>query len=285
LAVGDLITGVSASFGAQYEWAGVLFGTGTKWLVESMDGLDSQPDMVTDDAQRNDDHGGIVGIDLLSPRTITMGADYLGDNHADVMAAYRTLARVMRPLNALYPFAFQRPNEVKKQCFVRPRQRSLPSDSDVAMGLSRGTLAWLAPDPRIYSLIEHHAQIVLGVGVATASTVINNAGDFHGWPRFVVSGQGTNPRIEVTTQTPDLLDGTNWNNQTTAIDVPLGVGDVLAVDARFKTVTLNGVLAYTLKRDDSQWWQVMPGNNTVVFSRTNTVSVQTLDIYWYDYWL
>jgi len=260
-------------------------GTGTKWLVEEMDGLDSQPDMQTDDLQRNDDHGAVLGTDLLTPRNITATLDYLGDSHADVMSAYRAMAKVTRPLAALYPLAFQRPGEVKKQVFVRPRQRQFPSNSDVAMGLAQGTVAWLAPDPRIYSLVQNHAQIVLGVGVATANVVIANAGDYRAWPRFVVSGAGTNPRIVVSGQTADPLDGTVFNGRTTALDVVMGVGDVLAVDAGLKTVTLNGANAYTLKRDDNQWWQYMPGNNTVTFSRTNTASAQTLDIYWFDVWI
>lgn len=285
MAIGDLITGVSSTRGNQYEWAGMLFGTGTNWIVTEMDGLDSQPDMVTDDSQRNDDHGGLVGIDLLSPRNITMAVDYLGSSHADVMAAYRQIAKVMRPLSALYPFAFQRPNEVKKQVFVRPRQRSLPSTADVAMGLAEGTLAWLAPDPRIYSLAQNHAQIVLGAGVATAAVVIANAGDFHAWPKFIISGTGTNPKVKVTAQTADPLDGTNWNTQQIDTTAVMGAADVLSIDANIKDIQLNGVNAYTLKADDNQWWQYMPGNNTITFSRSTTAGVMTLDIYWYDCWL
>lgn len=285
MAVGDLITGVSSSRGVQYEWASVLFGTGTHWIVESMDGLDSSPDMSTDDSQRNDDHGAIFGQDLLASRELTMDVDYDGSSHADVMAAYRTLARVMRPLTTTYPFAFQRPNEVKKQVWVRPRKRAFPSDGDVAMGLSNGTLVWDAPDPRIHSLVQNHVQIVLAAGVAAGSVVLTNAGDFHGWPKFTLSGAGSNPRIQVSAQTVDPLDGTNFNNRTIGIDVVMGAGDVLTVDARTKNIQLDGANAYNLKRTDNQWWEHMPGAQTVTFSRNVHTAAQTLDIYWYDTWL
>lgn len=285
MAVGDLLTGVTASFGAQYEWAGVLFGTGTPLIVESMEGLDSMPDFNSDDTDHNDDHGTLPGIDLMKGREITMTINVDGASHADVMAKYRTLARVMRPLKVDVAFAFQRPNEVKKQVFARPRKRSFPSNTDVAHGLSRGALQWMAGDPRIHSLVENHVQIVLAAGNNSGQVVLHNSGDFHGYPRFVLSGAGSNPRVAVSAQTPDPLDGTNFNNRTTALDLAMGAGDVLAFNPKTKDIRLNGASAYAVRRNDNQWWEHMPGDQTVTFSRTATTGAQTLDIFWFDTWL
>lgn len=282
---GDLITLNTNDLGVQYEWAGVLFGTTTPRIVNALTGLDSSPELGTDDADRNDDHGGLVGLDLLKSREITMDMEIDGLGHADVMAQFRTLARVMRPIRTEVPFVFKRPGEVKKQCLVRPRRRDFPSNSEVALGLGKGSLAWLAPDPRILSLVEHHQQIVLPAGNAGGNVVITNAGDFHGYARFVLSGAGTNPRIAVSAQTPDPLDGTNWNGQTIALDLDMAAGDVLAITPKTRDITLNGANAYQFRRTDNQWWELMPGDNAVTFDRTGTAGQQTLDIFWFDVWL
>lgn len=285
MAAGDLITLNTNDLGVQYEYAGVLFGTTTRLIVEGMSGLDSLPEIASDDTDRNDDHGTLLGIDLMKGRDVTMTLDIDGLSHADVMAIYRTLARVMRPLRADVPLVFKRPGEVKKQVLVRPRKRDFPSDGDVAMGLSKGSLNWLAGDPRIYSLVENHNQIVLPAGDASGQAVVHNSGDFHGYARFVLSGDGSNPRIAVSGQTADPLDGTNWNGQTTALDIDMGAGDVLQIIPKTRNILLNGASAYHYRRNDNQWWELMPGDNTVTFDRADTTGQQTLDIYWYDVWL
>jgi hypothetical protein len=241
--------------------------------------------MNTDDNNRNDDHGAIFGIDLLASREISMDVDYLGDNHPDVMVAYRTMARVMRPLAVTYPFAFQRPGEVKKQLWVRPRKRAFPSNGEVALGLSKGSLVWDAPDPRIYSLAAKTATITLTSGQTSGSAVLTNAGDFRGWPTFLLSGAGSNPRITVSAQTADPLDGTVFNNSTVGLDLAMAVSDVLSINAQTKDIKLNGVNAYNVKRNDNVWWQYMPGTQTVTFTRPSSATTQTLTITYFDVWL
>lgn len=285
MAAGDLITLALNDLGVQYEYASILFGTTTHLVVQTMDGLDSSPELASDDTDRNDDHGSIPGRDLLKSREVTMALEVDGLGHADVMATFRNLARVMRPLKVEVPFVFKRPGEVKKQVFVRPRKRAFPSNAEVAMGLGKGSLNWLAPDPRIYSLTEHHLQIVLAAGANSGQVVVNNAGDFHAYARFVLSGAGTNPRIAVSGQTPDPLDGSNDNGRTTALDLNMAAGDVLQVFPKTKHILLNNANAYQVRRNDNQWWELMPGNNTVTFDRTGTAGIQTLDIFWFDAWL
>lgn len=279
MAAGDLITGAT-----QYEYGGVLMGTGTLYVVESMEGLDDMPELRTDDTDRQDDHGAVPGLDLLPARTILGSIAIDEASHANIMAKYRTLAVAMAPSKILTPFVYQRPGEVKKQCFVRPRRRSLPSTYDVAHGLSRGALQWLAPDPRIYALVEKSQVITIGAGATSASASITNAGGFRTAPRFTVAGTGTNPRIAVSLQTADP-DGTNFNGKTTAVDFAMGAGDTFAISARLKTITLNGAQGYQYKRTDSAWFELMPGSQTITVSRTGTTGTQTYTVFWYDAWI
>lgn len=290
MAAGDLITRAT-----QYEFGGLLLGSGTPYIVESMEGLDSMPELRSDDEDRQDDHGAIPGIDLLPGRTIEATLNVNDVSHAAIMARYRDMARVMSPSRVEIPLVFRRPGEDRKQVFARPRRRNFPSNYDVAHGLAIGSLQWFAPDPRIYSLIERSAQVVLAGDVANAdgtvtpgarsgSVVVNNAGDFRTFPRFRIEGDGTNPRIAVSNQTP-APDGTSYNGRTFAIDYDMAAADRFDIDSKRKTIALNGANSYRFRRTDSRWWELMPGTQTVTFSRSDTTGTQTYTVYWYDAWI
>lgn len=259
-------------------------GTGTLYVVESMQGLDDMPELRTDDTDRNDDHGTIPGLDLLPARTVVGEVSLTDTSHANIMARYRLLAKAMAPSRIELPFVFQRPGEVKKQIFARPRRRSFPSNYEAAHGLAKGTMQWYAPDPRIYAWAESSQVITIAAGQTTASAVINNLGDFRTAPRFTIAGAGTNPRIAVSAQTPDR-DGTHYNGRTTSVDHPMGAGDTFAISSRLKTITLNGAQGYSKKRTDSQWFELMPGNSTITVTRTTNVGIQTYTVYWYNAWI
>lgn len=268
----------------QYEYMSVLMGTGSGIVVQECNGLDSLPDLRTNDQDRTDDHGSVPGLDLMGARHIDMSVAVDDDSHIDVTASMRTLARAMLPRNSNVPFIFMRPGEVKKQCFVRPRRRSFSSNSDMAAGLAKGDMAWVAHDPRIYSVAVTQAVIPLAAGEAAASVEVDYAGDFRTAPLFVIDGQGSDPRIAVSGQDEDV-DGFSYNGRTTAFDLILAAGQQMVIDSKVKTATVDGVDAFGTRRNDNQWWQLMPGPNVINFSRSNPVGAQTLTVSWLTAWL
>lgn len=276
MSAGDLLTGV----GVQYEYMGILFGSGTNNIVAEITGLDSMPELVTEDVQRTDTHGASEGTDLMASREIVMTLNAVRDNvfgndrHAQILSFYRDLARVMTPRDDRVQFCFQNPGEDAKQLWVRPRRRDLPNTGDVATGLSVGSLAWVAPDPRIYSLEQHSASITLPIGVASNSFIVDNLGDFYSDPIVTITGAGANPRI------------TNGAvSRTVAFDLAQGSGQTLAFDFGLRTAKLDGTSVYSARRTDNQWWSLEPGENTIAFNRSVTTAAQTFTIFWYDAWI
>lgn len=262
MAVGDLINGA----GSQYEFAGVLMGTLSmpKVLVEEVTGLDSMPDIRSEDIERSDTHGDFSGIDLLASRIIEMDIDILSTSHMMSLDALRMLGRAMRPLrtNALQQFVFQRPGEVKKFVWAKPRRKQFPSNYELAHGLGKGKLQFYAPDPRIYAFAQTTTDITIPAGQTTANGTVTNTGDFEMWPVLEITATGSgssNPKVTH-----------NGLGRALRFDLVLADGDVLLLDSHNKTAKLNGLEAYQYKRGDNQWWDLLAGSNSITVSRTGS---------------
>jgi phage-related protein len=270
---GDLITGV----GVQYQFGSMLFGTGSDCVVTSVEGLDSMPDLRTDDVERNDDHGSHSGIDQMQSRVIDMEATFSVDSHATAMASIRSAARVMRPQRSaeLWKFVFQRPGEPRKFCWAKPRRRQFPSNYDLAHGRAEGKLQWYCPDPRIYRLAQSSYTITLNSGQNIATDEVITLGDFDTKPVLTITGQGTNPRIA------NADDG----GRTVRFDLVMGGADVLVLDFARRTARLNGNEAYQYRRGDNEWWTLLDGANTVTVSRADVTGLQTYEFRWNDAWV
>lgn len=272
MAAGDLITR-----NYQYEFNGILMGSNTAYTVEGLEGLWAMPELRTADIERNDAHGDIPGEDLMGPRTLEADIKVTADTQIAMETAMMAVAKAMRPRTDEAEFVWQRPGQVKKFVKCRPRKRSFPSNFEMARGLATGSVVLYAPDPVIYSLAERTSNINLAAGVASGSTTWTSQGDFETWPRFTLTGAGSNPRFS--------------NNQESGrqvrIDVVMAAGDTLVVDTHpdRRTVTLNGVDRYDLVRTDNQWWRLFAATNTITFSRTDTTGSQSLAIAGRDGWV
>lgn len=283
MAAGDLITR-----DYQYEFNGLLMGSGTPLVVESIEGLWSMPELRTADIERNDYHGDIPGEDLLGPRSIEIELHATADSQIEMEAALLNAARTFQPRLQEVHFVWKRPGQVRKFVNCRPRKRQFPTSYEMAHGLSKGSLLLHASDPVIYALAEKNASIFLSgpttnadgttnPGATIGSTTWTNDGDWETWPRLILEGAGDNPRIG---------NGEDGNRQI-RIDVIMGTNDRLVMDAhpQRRTVTLNGVDRYDLVRTDNQWWRLLEGTNTITFSRGAATGSQTLTIAGRDAWV
>lgn len=99
--------------------------------------------------------------------------------------------------------------------------------------------------------------VVLNSGVATV------------YPVITLSNGATNPVI---------------TNQTTgesfALDMTVLDGEVVVIDMRQRTVTLNGVSIMGNKTDDSIWWGLVPGNNSILLDSDSGSDPMTGVITW-----
>jgi hypothetical protein len=271
MAAGDLIV---ANY--QYEYNGLLMGANTPYTVTGLEGLWDQPETRTFDLERNDGHGDLPGEDLLASRKMVAEITATADTQVITETQLLAIATAFAVRQDDIPFVWQRPGQVKKCVFCRPRRRSFKSDYEMARGVADGVVELYSPDPTIYSLILKTQQIVLAAGNNSGSTALTNAGFHESWPKFTLTGAGSNPRFA----------NQQDSNRQVKIDLTMAGGDTLVVDTHpaRRTVFLNGVDRYDLVRADNQWWRLLAGANTVTFSRTATTGVQTLTVDWRDAW-
>lgn len=122
------------------------------------------------------------------------------------------------------------------------------------------------------------AMGMLFFGQASTSTppvIVNNAGNFPS-PRFNITFQGpaTNPTITNTTV-----------GRAIRLNAVLSASDIITIDVARKKIYLNGVSNYGLRRADNQWFDLLPGNNTLVFSRSVSNGVNCpVSVNWQDAW-
>jgi len=103
----------------------------------------------------------------------------------------------------------------------------------------------------------------------SSPTVVNNDGEAVYLPRIEIHDQADNPVI---------------TNQTTGerfeLDINLVDGDEVVIDMLKRTVTLNGSNIIGNKTDDSVWWGLQVGPNSIVLDSSSGSDTVTADIYW-----
>ncbi len=103
----------------------------------------------------------------------------------------------------------------------------------------------------------------------SSPTVVNNNGEAVYYPRIELHDQADNPVI---------------TNQTTGerfeLDINLVSGDLVIIDMAKRTVTLNGANIIGNKTDDSIWWGLQVGPNSIVLDSTSGSDDVTAEIFW-----
>ncbi len=266
----------------QYEYRNLLMGAGTQYLVESIEGLYSTPDIKDFSMDRDDKDGSSIGRLLYGPRHITMQVQVLSaeglsglarqqDYEAKMLALQAAFARVA----GVQPFVFLRPGRVKTFVNARCTRREVPIDYHGAVGYQKAVLELTAPDPLLYSMNYATTPITIAGGASTNSGTVTNAGNYPSRPVLSIAGPTVNPRIA------NAGDG----NRSIKIDMTVNAGQTLVIDIAARTVLLDGVDNYDKVRSDNQWWQLAAGAQTISYSRTGTSGSSTLSVLAYDTWI
>lgn len=270
MAAGDLITG-----NFQYEFNGILFGSGTSYITSKVTGLLAPPGLRSNDKDRQDAHGAFPGRRLYSKRRIEFDISIDG-TPANIDALLQSLITAFTITDLPQQFVYQRPNGFGKRfawCFVD--DSDFDSTYDVANGLAVGSVALVAHDPRIYSLAETSTLVTIALSANTATANVTNTGKFDTAPILEIPGPATNPRVVNNTD----------NGKTLRVDVVLTAGQTLIVDMKARSVILNGVDRFDVVRTDNQWWKLKPGVNSITYNRTGGGAASSLNVRHRNAWV
>jgi hypothetical protein len=267
----------------QYEFRGFLFGAHTSYVTEKVSGLLGMPAVRDMDIDSGADHGSHPGLLLLSKRIIQFDMKIVGST-LDInqkLGLARTAFQVPRKRysRVLDAFVYKRPGEPKKVLYARCTKRDFVSDYDTAHGLSTGSVELTAPYPVISGLDLLSQSWNLAAGSTNGQQTITNEGDFADGarPKITLTGPWTNPRIQNVTD----------YGRTIRFDLVLNAGDTLIFDAATMSAQISragGAFAdaYQYVRADNQWWNVLPGPNVILATRTNNGAQGTIKVEWQD---
>lgn len=265
----------------------------------SLDGILGLPEIESHDLAFSTRSGLMPGEDFLRGRTITFAGTVLGDDDA----TFGTNIENLR-------YAFE-PREFERDLFitvpglaggnqvgigVRPRRGSLAINVDYVARAASFTVDLFATDPYYYAAVDNEGDLQsvviflnsvttghgfdhgfdLGFGGGSTSTVVTNTGNALTYPIIVFNGPLVNPKI-VNQAAP--------SGTALSFNISLGVGEFLTVDTKLKQVMLNGTVNRYDTINDSDWFGIYPGNNTIIFTVASTTGVPTVVMSWRNAWL
>jgi hypothetical protein len=273
----------------QYEFNGVLMGALTPFTVEKITGLLGNAPVRLKDIDRENGHGSIPGSALFSPRTVSFdikASDQFDGTPVDDlldMLSHAFDVPQLRYSTDLDVFAYQRPGRSTRRIFARGTKFDVDSTFNVGRGLIEASVEFVAPDPISYDLDLSTQSLTLGVGVTSNSMIVTMAGNFRNGtsPFLYISGACTDP----------IISNQDDDNRQIKLDVVLAANQIcrLNMDTLEVSVQTGGgsnpwIEDYSIVRDDSQFWNLMPGNNTIVYARTGSGASSTLRVDWYNAW-
>ena len=257
------------------QFGSFVFGAGTPYIVNDLDGLEGLPDLRVQDDNRGYNDGMFSGRDFYNGRTITMTMTILAGNGN---SAQQNLALLQAGLNpqqqgtTTLSFQFSATDNTK-QINARVRARKVVVDPEFTFGFIKAQLTLFCPDPKYYddtavtlTLTPQAAlgrtynrtyNLSYGGGSLTGSGTVQNNGWATTGPLVTIVGPAITPTITNLT-----------TNQSIALNITLVATDTLVIDLEQKLVTLNGSSARNLVSGNSQWFGGPPGTSQFYFSCT-----------------
>lgn len=271
--------------------SGVVLNSDTASLpfvdITSVKGLDSAPFRQTErDWEGND--GTFMDAQFEKGRTVVLEGTVYADS-STIESYLDQLKANYAPSPDLQQFFFKAPGVTERFLFVKSLGCRYDWDIVRRTGQAEVQFMMFAEDPRIYdnTLLNYPvalgSQIYTGFGFSfgfnfgfggvssTADGVyVNNTGNRPTPPVFVIEGPVYNPRI--------LNDTTG--DEMIFTGITLAVGETLTVDAKYRTVKLNGSVNRRNTLTQPHWFFLEPGQNFIRYRAESALS-STLNIYYY----
>lgn len=263
----------------QFQFGSYVFGgADSVTQIDEVDGLESLPDLRTQDDNRGYNDGMFSGRDFYGGRnlTITMKTFAGGGNNAQ--QNFRLLQAALLPQqNGTTVMNFQlATTDSLKRINARVRGRQTLIDPDYTYGYIRSQYTFFCPDPRYYDdtaitgvmqpqaslgrTYDRTYNLTYGGGSLINSLAVTNTGTVTTYPTITIVGPITSPTI-----------GNLTTGQYMTINYNLTNTDTLVIDMANQIVTLNGVAARNVVAGNSQWFGIAVGTSNLYFTGTNTL--------------
>jgi hypothetical protein len=263
------------------QYGDLLFGPGTPYRWRRITGWGDLPALDSGTVARAGGHGAFPGPLLAQARTIGLDGVIVRAPADRIGAVVGDLEAATGPVADELPFVAWLDERGPLLTYARVMRRSVPADKGYRVGtITGGAIEWEASDPRRYELTERTASATLpmaeqgldwhadGAGAeqglawplefgevgSTGALTVTNAGSAETHPVIIFRGPVVRPAL-TNLATGDVLE----------YDIALAAGDVLTVDTRAGTVTLNG----TASRLDRATARSVP-EQTFTFPRGTT---------------
>lgn len=287
MAAGDLVTRPG-----HVQYGDLLLGPGTPYRWRTLTGWEELPALDSGTVARSDAHGAIPGLLLAQSRRIGMDPLIIRAPASGIGAVVAALNAGTAPVVDELPFVAWLDERGPLLAYARAVRRAVPTDKGYRLGvIVGGAIEWEATDPRRYELAERTASATLpaaepgldwevsddsengldwgvsgtveaglsfGEPGSTGALLAVNAGDAPSHPVVEFRGPVTRPAL-TNLATGDVLE----------YDMPLAADDVLTVDTRAGTVTLNGtasrIYTVTSRSVPEQTFTLAPGTTNLTF--------------------
>jgi hypothetical protein len=307
VAVGDLVTRRG-----HIQYGDLLIGAGTPYGWAELSGWEELPPLDSGTVLRSDAHGAFPGQLLAQSRTIGLDGLRIRAPRASIGAAVAALGAGTAPVDVELPLVVWIDERGPLLAWARAVRRAIPVGKGYTVGtIVGGAIQWEATDPRRYALAEDTATAGLpmaepgldwntdtgvdagldwradgtpsglsfGEPGSTGALSARNDGSAPAHPTVEFRGPVTRPAL-TNLATGDVLE----------YDLPLAAGDVLTVDTREGTVTLNGtasrISTATSRSVPEQTFTLPPGTTDMTFRAApdsdpaGTVVVRWRSAYW-----
>jgi len=267
------------------QYGDLLFGPGTPYRWQRITGWEDLPALDSGTVARSDAHGAFPGQLLAQSRTIGLDGLIVRAPRTQIGAVVAALNAGTAPVVDELPFVAWLDDRGPLLAYARATRRAVPAGKGYTLGvITGGAVEFEATDPRRYELTERTATATLptaeqgldwhadgaggeaglvwplefGEAGSTGALAVDNRGEAATHPVITFRGPMVRPSL-TNLGTGDVLE----------YDLPLAAGDVLTVDTRAGTVTLNGaasrIYTATSRSVPEQTFTLAPGTTNLIF--------------------
>lgn len=227
----------------------------------------------------------------VAPNDIRMPFLILGDTAAGVQQALRDIRKAMLPqrghgtlqhgsidgqtrslicleIGRFRDVGQQTPGMIQTGLIFRAADPYWRDASDTIQSLTPGGLTTFFQNPFL--------PIHLSPSSASGSFYIENNGDIETWPKWIITGPGTNPVLTNVT-TGEVL----------TLTITLTGGQVLTIDTDPSSLSItreDGSIHWDAVSPSSTLWSIARGTNNVTLGMSGTSGASMLQLVWHQRW-